>query len=328
MSNPPVLLLLFNRPALAAQVFEAIREARVSRLFIAVDGPRATHPSDVKNCADCRAFASMVDWPCEVRTLHRENNLGCLAAVTGALDWFFDEVEEGIILEDDCVPDPSFFTYCACLLERYRDDPRVLTIGGNNMGHGPLELSYGFTPFMNMWGWATWRNRAAKIKYPGEGFTTLRNRFRLFLALQRGRPHWWHIDYRWYLHWLGSFTKNVYGVTRHWDLPWIRYGLENWKVAIFPTSNLIRNIGFGDQATHTGDGSSPLAGLPTNAVDFPLIHPTAVRYSKNYELECIRRKWSGYSPSFIQDLRTMYYYTKLAFLREIQRLRGIFKIKV
>jgi hypothetical protein len=183
------------------------------------------------------------------------------------------------------------------------------------LGNPSLDASYGFTPFMNMWGWATWADRAAMIDYENSAPCGLLENASLFLALQRGRPHFWHLDYRWFLHWRKSFRENATGVTNFWGLQWIYCGLMLGKISIFPSSNLISNIGFGDQGTATTDGNSCLAALPSEPLGFPLVHPTTVRYSKSYELECIRRKWSGYSPSFIQDLRTMYYYTKLAFLR-------------
>jgi len=120
----PVLFLIFNRPDTTTRVFEAIRAARPERLYVAADGPRMTREGEAERCAEARRIATAVDWPCEVKTLFRETNLGCRAAVSGAITWFFEHEEEGIILEDDCLPDPSFFPYCTELLAHYRDTGR------------------------------------------------------------------------------------------------------------------------------------------------------------------------------------------------------------
>jgi hypothetical protein len=250
-----------------------------------------------------------------VKTLFRGKNLGCHAAVRGALDWFFSHVKEGIILEDDCVPDPSFFPYCSELLERYRTNRSILTIGGSNMGQVPADSSYGFTPFMNMWGWASWADRAIKIDYEQTSWGKPGNRLKLFISMQRGRPCWWHLDYRWFLHWCKSFGECATGMIQIWDICWVYHGIMHQKVSIFPSVNMIQNIGFGIGATHTVSESSPLANLKTQSISFPLNHPNKIKFSKAYELDGVRRKWSSFEPSFIQDLRTIYFYTKMAWLK-------------
>ena len=146
---PPVLFLVFNRPDLARRVFARIREARPAHLFIAADGPRPDHPDDVPACRETRLLAAQVDWPCEVKTLFRDANLGCRAAVSSAITWFFEHVEAGIILEDDCLPDLSFFPFCAELLERYRDDERITTISA--MGYPRAGLCGRHSYFFSGW---------------------------------------------------------------------------------------------------------------------------------------------------------------------------------
>lgn len=128
----PVLFVVFSRPDTTARVFEAIRQARPPRLYVAADGPRASRPGEAQLCEETRRIASAVDWPCELKTLFRPENLGCKAAVSGAIDWFFDNEEQGVILEDDCLPDASFFEYCDALLEKHKDDLRVMCISGDN----------------------------------------------------------------------------------------------------------------------------------------------------------------------------------------------------
>lgn len=155
VSCAPVLFLVFNRPERTRRVFAAIREARPKQLFVAADGPRPDRPEDRQCCAEVRQLATAVDWPCEVRTLFRTQNLGCGRAVSEAISWFYRNVAEGIVLEDDCCPDPSFFDFCTAMLVRYRGDRRVFKIAGTNpLGHwsGPEGSSYIYSSYGYSWG--------------------------------------------------------------------------------------------------------------------------------------------------------------------------------
>ncbi len=155
----PVLFLVFNRPDSTRKVFDAIRSARPPKLYITADGPRPDRPAEAKLCSEVRAIASAVDWPCEVKTLFRESNLGCKAGVSSGITWFFSHEDEGIILEDDVLPVPTFFNFCDEMLERYRDDARVSMISGCNLisNHFSPKQSYFFSRYNLIWGWATWR---------------------------------------------------------------------------------------------------------------------------------------------------------------------------
>jgi hypothetical protein len=163
-TTPPVLILAFSRPDVTAKVIEAIRAARPSRLFFAVDGPREGREAEREKVMQVRRLAQRVDWDCELRTLFREANLGCKVSVSQAITWFFEQVEDGIILEDDCVAHPSFFPFAADLLDRYRDDERVVMISGDNfqLGRRRTVYDYYFSRYTHIWGWATWR-RAWKL---------------------------------------------------------------------------------------------------------------------------------------------------------------------
>ena len=155
----PILFLIFNRPQLTARVFAAIREAQPSQLYVAADGPRSNRPGEADLCEQARRVINGVDWPCEVKTLYRQENLGCRQAVSSAITWFFDNVEAGVVLEDDCLPIESFFRFCSELLIRYRDDTRIGMISGNNHGFRIYDdsLSYSFSKHGAIWGWASWR---------------------------------------------------------------------------------------------------------------------------------------------------------------------------
>lgn len=157
--STPVLFVVFNRPETTSRVFNSIRNARPARLYVAADGPRAMREGEAQRCVEVRRIASAVDWPCEVRTLFRDENIGCRRSVSGAISWFFEHEPEGIILEDDCLPDASFFSYCATLLERYRIEPRVMAITGNNFQPSMegYSASYYYSIYNHVWGWASWR---------------------------------------------------------------------------------------------------------------------------------------------------------------------------
>jgi hypothetical protein len=264
-----VLLVVFNRPYTTRRVFEAIRQARPKRLYIAADGPRPGVETDIYNCADVRKIADGVDWPCEVKKLYRETNLNCGRGPSSAFTWFFSHEEEGIILEDDCLPAPSFFRYCEELLQRYRHDTRVMHIGGNNFNKGwqnDKDYSYYFSRSGHIWGWATWRRAWDKFDFNIELYDKLKRKnffTRYFLnplervyrlrkfditTAKRGKADWW--DYQW------DFARFV-----------------NSGLAIVPSVNLVKNIGFDENATHTASSNSSGANLLAQDIAFPLRHP-------------------------------------------------------
>jgi hypothetical protein len=236
--NTPVLFIIFNRPQTTVKVFEAIRKARPVKLFIAADGPRNDKPSDRELSKEARNIASKVDWPCEVKTLFRENNLGCGFGPVAAIDWFFDNVEDGIILEDDCVPDQSFFYFCQELLERYKDNEKIMHVSGNNFQYGKKRgfSSYYFSKYTHNWGWATWRRA---WKYNDHS-----------LSGPEDRKH-------------------------TWDKQWLKSVEKQNGLAILPNVNLISNIGSGEDATHT-KGATRHLFLSAQAISFPLIHPKII----------------------------------------------------
>ncbi|MBR7950222.1 hypothetical protein KBK19_09730 [Microvirga sp. STR05] len=263
-----VLFIIFNRADVTMQVLAAIRAARPPRLYVAADGPRAQRPTEAEACTAVRAqVLAAIDWPCTVETLFREQNLGCRRAVSEAISWFFEHEESGIILEDDCLPHPSFFPYCEQLLEQYAHDTRVLHISGSNLlrgWHRDPDYSYFFSQYVGIWGWATWRRAwqfydaatsllpelARKNYFWNRFFHRLEQRF----ALQ---PLW------------ATHT----GQLDTWDYQWAFTLLSQSGLSITPGVNLISNIGFGDQATHTHNTDHPWANLPTRALPLPLRHP-------------------------------------------------------
>ena len=159
IAQSPVLFLVFNRPDTTLRVFSEIRKAQPKKLYIAADGPRAERPNEDLLCQQTLDIFKKIDWPCEIQTLFRKENLGCKEAVSSAITWFFEREEEGIILEDDCLPAPSFFRYCDTLLEKYRFDTRIRHIAGVNHHSGKRwgDASIFFANHTHVWGWASWR---------------------------------------------------------------------------------------------------------------------------------------------------------------------------
>ena len=262
---PPVLLLVCDRPDLTRRVVERIREARPRQLYVAADGAR----SDAAAAQEVRVSALEIDWECDVVTLFRDRNLGCKEAVGSAVTWFFEHVEEGVILEDDCVPDPSFFRYCAELLERFRDDERVAGIGGNSFRDAHAAGgSYTFSIYNQTWGWATWRR--AWSHYDGT------------LALWPGlRETGWLEDFlrdrpaaRF---WREVFDRDLRGEIDTWDFAWTLACWVQNGLTVHPGVNLVSNIGFDERATHTRNAASPLAAVPAERIEFPLVHPPVAR---------------------------------------------------
>lgn len=231
----PVLLLIFNRPFQTMRVFEQLKAQQPTRLFIAADGPRPGKPGEDALCDTTRnEVMNAIDWPCEVKTLFREENLGCGKAVSGALNWFFEQVEEGIILEDDCIPDPTFFSFCTAMLDKYRQDGRVLHIAGSNyqMGNQRGEASYYFSRFAHIWGWATWRRAWQHYDFTLERYKH---------ASRKGMNRQFLTDIE------NIYTKRI----DTWDIQWFMSVWFSHGYAIIPNTNLITNIGYGKEATHT-----------------------------------------------------------------------------
>lgn len=265
-----ILFLVFNRPDTTRRVFEAIRTVRPARLYVAADGARPERSGESQLCDAARAIATDIDWPCEVQTLFRDENLGCKRAVSSAIDWFFEHEPEGVILEDDCLPDRTFFACADQLLEQHRDNARVMCISGVNFISSlcrPAE-SYYFSRWVHIWGWASWRRAWNHYDVTMESW---RNGDSASLLQQRSPRH---PKARRYLH--NQFNNICTGKLDTWDYQWVYACLHQDGLNCMPASNLITNIGFDAQATHTINPEDTFANRPRKALDFPLSHPTQV----------------------------------------------------
>jgi len=265
----PVALILFNRPDLTAQVFAAIRAARPARLFLIADGPRPERPGEADLCAAARAVVAQVDWPCQVACNYAPSNLGCAQRVVTGLDWLFAQVEEAIILEDDVLPDPSFFPYCQELLERYRTTDRVLGIGGYNaLGAWPgwEGSSYVVHRLPAISGWATWRRAWRQYDFLLTRYAGVDVRARLAAHL----PDAEQVAYRWQLY--TAFTERA---SISWDIQLSLICCLVGGLWITPGVNLITNIGFDERATHNRVDDDLRCRTRSGTLPQPLAHPAA-----------------------------------------------------
>lgn len=266
--KPAILLLGFNRPDLAEQVLAKIRVFQPEQLFLAVDGPRKDCPDDATQCRKMQLLVNRVDWPCEINTLFRDENLGCRRAVSGAITWFFDHVEEGLILEDDCIPDHSFFYYCSDLLKRYRDTSRVMCISGSNFQQGQLRGngSYYFSIYNHCWGWASWRRAWNLYDDKMTDWRRLSESGQLSQMLGPVGASAWQRRFD------SVKRKTVDSWAYTWTYScWVHHGLT-----ALPNRNLTTNIGFDERATHTRSSINTLGNRPLQSLDLPLTHPPNV----------------------------------------------------
>ncbi|MDZ4154489.1 MAG: nucleotide-diphospho-sugar transferase [Methylicorpusculum sp.] len=263
------MFLVFNRPDVTAQVFAAIRQAKPPRLYVAADGPRDGRPDEAERVARAREIATAVDWPCEVKTLFRDKNLGCKHAVSSAITWFFEQEEQGIILEDDCLPHLNFFSYCERVLNQYANDKRVMAITGDNFQVGQLrgDASYYFSLYNHVWGWASWRRAWScydvDMCFWPEWKKT--NDWKQLCKDPVARRYWQKI-----------FDSMYRREIDTWDYQWTASIWYHGGLTATPNVNLVSNIGFGPDSTHTTAIDSPLAGMLMSEIG-EILHPSSVQ---------------------------------------------------
>lgn len=269
-----VAFLVFNRPDTTAQVFAAIRQAAPETLLVVADGPRPGRSGEAEACAQVRTIVEQIDWPCRVLRNYADVNMGCKGRVSSGLDWVFSEVEEAIILEDDCLPDPSFFPFCEKMLDYYRHDERVMMIGGMNylLDRSGGDASYFFTRYYAIWGWASWRRAWQKYDIAMKEWPLFRKdkQLREYYADAYMRRHLTRV-----------FDDSFSGRIDTWDNQWFYTCLFNNGLSIVPRVNLITNIGV------VGAHASAFAGhihYPSFPLDTAtLVHPAEVCPDVDYE---------------------------------------------
>ncbi len=265
MLATPVLFIVFNRPDTTARVLEQIRKAAPKQLFIAADGPRPDKSSDEEKIREVRRIVSQVDWDCEVRTLFREENLGCGPAVSQAISWFFSEVTYGIILEDDTLPDLSFFRYCETLLKLYENNHQVMHISGTSFtqkSHSSPDAYY-CSIYPNIWGWASWARAWKNYNFELDKLGSFDE------VLANGNVRMSREEV---MLWKKCFENLKYNVNFTWDYQWFFSLWNSGGICITPTTNMVTNIGFGLDSTHTEDAGWKIANIPAGESRFPLKH--------------------------------------------------------
>jgi hypothetical protein len=273
----PVVFIIFNRPDCTKRVLTEIAKAKPGKLFIVADGPRSNSPSDFSLCNQARNLVSeMVNWDCEVLQNYSEKNLGCGRRVATGLSWVFENVPEAIILEDDCVPHPDFFLYCRKLLAKYRDDKRVMMISGrNHLQEDNISCSYSFRRMMSVWGWATWSRAWEYYDYDIKFWEEIKN------------SDWMHdlLGNKYMVEFFGNiFDKTFHKAFDTWDYQWLfACWLQN-GFCLTPKFNLVQNIGFGPNGTHTKSTRKDVS-IPQNTTIFPLKHPPYIIRNTEADIE-------------------------------------------
>lgn len=269
----PVLVVVFNRPDVTRQMIDALREARPDRLFVAADGPRADHPDDAERCRQVRAELERIDWPCEVSVLAHDRNLGLQEAMVTAISWFFEQVEAGVVLEDDCLVHPDFFRLCDDVLERYAEVPEVMYVTALNMAPGETfagGASWTFASAGHIWGWATWRRawqgydaRLSDWPQHAAEFGPGESKLRRAIGAKAAAAH--------------SGEKHT------WARAWHYHVAKHRGLVVVPATNLVRNVGFGPDATHTVSRSHRLGGLEAAGLPDALVAPSGVAPDPRYD---------------------------------------------
>ena len=254
MGKLPILFLIFNRPETTRRVFSAIRAYRPEKLFIAADGPRPDRPGEAENCRLAREEAQKCDWPCEVKTRFLDANLGCRNAVSSAVSWYFSQVDEGVILEDDCLPCPDFFRFAETMLEHFRDDEKIMHISGVNFQDGVRRGNADgfFSTIPHIWGWASWKSAWRHYDVEMRDYPELRASGELAADLPGTR----------YLKWVQlrmmeqTYLRSPYFDT--WDVQWHYALAKRGALTVAPNANLVSNIG----GSSTHEVESSICGLP------------------------------------------------------------------
>lgn len=281
--NTPVALIIFRRPGLTARVLDAVAQARPRTLLVIADGPRADRPDDAAACTAARAVIDRVDWDCAIVKNYADVNLGCGRRPGTGVSWVFEQVEQAIVLEDDCVPHPSFFRFCDELLERYRDDERVMHITGTTYrAHEiPTPYSYFFSQFNGCWGWATWRRAWRHFDASVRLWPELRDTTWLKdLVEDPDAVRYWAHEF--------DVAYQRRGDVDYWDHQWTFACWAHSGLSIAPRVNLVTNVGCGADSTHFGE-NDPLGNVPSHEMMFPLVHPPNVLQRRHADREFLQQ---------------------------------------
>lgn len=282
--SAPILFMVFNRPDSTRRVFETIRRQRPEKLYISCDGPRIENDDDRQKIVEVLEICQKIDWPCTVSWLVREENLGCKKACVEAISWLFENETRGIILEDDCLPHPDFFRFCHEMLDKYEHNCKVWQITGNNFQAERRSIeSYYFSNYNHLWGWATWRRAWRELDFEMDSWPAWR-------ATHEWKTFWG--DKGETLFWETVFDRMYNGDLDTWDYPWVFSIWKGGGLTVTPAVNLVTNIGFGADATHTHTENSLLANMPVHSIG-KVVHPKKVERDVTADTYVYNRIFGG-----------------------------------
>jgi len=299
---PPIVLIIFNRPDLVERQVAILSRLPLEQLFVIADGPRPGLEDETK-CRDARSVIENTAWPCSIQKNYADHNMGCASRIISGLDWVFSHVDRAIILEDDCLANPSFFGFCEELLEFYRNDDEIMQICGTNRFAGIDDAcSYWFSRFAVCWGWATWRrawlHNDLSMNIPDK-------------EIKRLLRHYLQGNHAAVDRWLMLINKTRHGLLDAWDYPW---QLSIWRhggAVIIPARNLVTNAGFRVDATHTKNPGSPVANLQLQEIGLPLDHPPDKNYGYQYDSQITEIFAQGKRSGHVKNrLKKLYHMVK------------------
>lgn len=263
----PILVIIFNRHELVQKLFNEIKKQKPKYLYISCDGPRVDKENDIELINKSKAVFDQIDWDCEIKTLYRDKNWGAGKSISDALIWFFNQVEEGVVFEEDCFPHQDFFQYCEVLLEKYRNNSEIMFIGGNNFQkQSKSEFSYYFSAYPHIWGWASWQRVIYDYSFELKNISN--KDFKNVIN---------HYNFSWIETkvWFDKFKRIQMGQINSWDYQ-LTYNIWSKKgISIIPQMNLVKNIGFGKDAIHCKNSKSIEANLEIHPI-LPIKHPKEV----------------------------------------------------
>lgn len=271
MFDIPILYIVFNRLDTVQRTFPVLQAVKPSKLFIAADGPRANREGEAEKCKQVKEYVtSNINWECTVQTLFREENLGCDKNVSSAITWFFNNVEMGIVLEDDCLADLTFFPFCRELLYKYKDEPKVMHIAGDNpvqYSKLPNHESYYFEPIQHCWGWASWARSWKHFTFELDDSYRIVLETNEYFKNKRTKEQWTNILNRLLSHEI-----------EWWDCKRSLQILKLNGLCINPRNNLVQNIGM-NSGVHFEGNDSKAEGRPAIPMEFPLVHPRKLKFN-------------------------------------------------
>jgi len=297
----PILIIIFNRPHFVQQLFNEIRKQKPRFLYIACDGPRFTKEGEYELVEKSKRVFDQIDWDCDLKKFYRSTNFGAGKAIFDAINWFFNNVEEGIVFEEDCIPHQDFFQYSSDLLEKYRNNERIMFIGGNNFQkNNILEDSYYFSIYPHIWGWAAWKRSVSNYTFDikgvdNSGFNKIMKSYKLSWNEKQV--------------WLDKFKRIQLGQINSWDYQLLYSIWSQNGLSIIPSVNLVKNIGFGADALHCKNINSDFANLSLNPI-LPIIHPKHIEinnsadkyYFKKYLYKnIIQLTWRFFKRNFLTN---------------------------